>query len=113
MIRTTRRRTGPLAAPSQTAVMETTMPAPGAEAPASGFGAALQTGPFRALWLAQVCAQMAQNLTWITLGAYVAETASAGKNTLVAAITVSALLAQLLLSGVAGVLVGHAANKWD
>lgn len=82
-----------------------------AEAPTPRFGVVLQTRSFRALWLAQVGAQLAQNLTWITLGAYVASTATSGKNTLVAAITVSALLAQLLLSGVAGVLVDRMSTR--
>jgi len=80
-------------------------------AAAPGFGVVVRTRPFRALWLAQVGAQLAQNLTWITLGAYVASTATTGKNTLVAAITVSALLAQLLVSGVAGVLVDRLSTR--
>jgi MFS family permease len=82
-----------------------------ADAPAPRFGVVIQTRSFRALWLAQICAQLAQNLTWITLGAYVASTATTGKNTLVAAITVSALLAQLLVSGVAGVLVDRMSTR--
>src|SRR5579872_1107823 len=56
--------------------------------------------PFRSLWIAQICSQLAQNLTWITLGAFVAN--QTHKNTLVSVIIVSAMLAQVFLSGFAG-----------
>jgi len=102
------RKTPPAALPTAAAPSAATA-VPDASAP--GFGVVIRTRPFRALWLAQVCAQLAQNLTWITLGAYVASTAATGKNTLVATITVSALLAQLILSGIAGVLVDRLSTR--
>lgn len=69
----------------------------------------LKNGPFRSLWIAQICSQLAQNLTWITLGAYVA--IQTHKTTLVSFIMVSAMLAQLFLSGFAGVLVDRASKR--
>jgi len=109
--RNKRRREGARTTLFPSAALLALPPTPGAAAPPPRFGVVIQTRSFRALWLAQICAQLAQNLTWITLGAYVASTASTGKNTLVAAITVSALLAQLLLSGVAGVLVDRMSTR--
>jgi MFS family permease len=69
----------------------------------------VSNGPFRKLWIAQICSQLAQNLTWITLGAYIAS--QTGKSTYVAIISVSALLAQTLLSGFAGVLVDRTSKR--
>ena len=64
---------------------------------------------FRALWIAQVFSQFAQNLTWIALGAFVQN--QTGKSTFVSILTVSAMLAQLLLSGFAGVVVDRASKR--
>jgi len=75
------------------------------------FHAVLRHRGFRALWLAQICSQLAQNLTWLALGAYVAHIALAGKNTAVAAVTISAMVAQLFLSGFAGVIVDRASKR--
>ena len=75
------------------------------------FTTVLRSRGFRALWLAQICAQLAQNLTWLALGAYVAHIALTGKNTAVAAVTISAMVAQLFLSGVAGVIVDRASKR--
>jgi len=77
----------------------------------SSFRAVLANRPFRSLWIAQVFSQFAQNLTWISLGAYVANQNATGKNTLVSIIIVSAMLAQLLLSGFAGVLVDRVSKR--
>jgi len=74
------------------------------------FGAVLGNRAFRALWIAQICSQLAQNLTWIALGAFVANQTS-GSSTLVSITIVSAMLAQLLLSGFAGVLVDRASKR--
>jgi len=63
------------------------------------------------LWIAQIVSQLAQNLTWISLGAYVASVNQHGKNTLVSVIIVSALLAQFLLSPFAGVLVDRVSKR--
>lgn len=71
----------------------------------------LMNRQFRKLWIAQIFSQLAQNLTWITLGAYVAQINQTGKNTLVAVIIVSAMLAQLILSGFAGVLVDRTSKR--
>jgi len=75
------------------------------------FHAVLRRRGFRALWLAQICSQLAQNLTWLALGAYVAHIALSGKNTAVAAVTISAMVAQLFLSGFAGVIVDRASKR--
>ncbi|MDQ2827816.1 MAG: MFS transporter [Chloroflexota bacterium] len=77
----------------------------------SSFRAVLANRPFRSLWIAQVFSQFAQNLTWISLGAYVANQNATGKNTLVSIIIVSAMLAQLLLSGFAGVMVDRVSKR--
>ncbi len=73
--------------------------------------AVLGSRGFRALWIAQICAQLAQNLTWLALGAYVVHIALSGKNTAVAAVTLSAMVAQLFLSGFAGVIVDRASKR--
>jgi len=75
------------------------------------FHAVLGSRGFRALWGAQICSQLAQNLTWLALGAYVAHIAVSGKNTAVAAVTISAMLAQLFLSGFAGVIVDRVSKR--
>ncbi len=75
------------------------------------YTAVLGSRGFRALWIAQICAQLAQNLTWLALGAYVAHIALSGKNTAVAAVTLSAMVAQLFLSGFAGVIVDRASKR--
>jgi len=75
------------------------------------FHAVLRRRGFRVLWLAQICSQLAQNLTWLALGAYVAHIALAGKNTAVAAVTISAMVAQVFLSGFAGVIVDRASKR--
>ncbi len=64
---------------------------------------------FLSLWFAQIFSQFAQNLTWITLGAYVASQTHA--TTLVSVIIVSALLAQFLLSPFAGVVVDRVPKR--
>ncbi len=63
------------------------------------------------LWIAQIVSQLAQNLTWISLGAYVASVNQQGKNTLVSVIIVSAMLAQFLLSPFAGILVDRVSKR--
>lgn len=75
------------------------------------FKDVLRSGGFRYLWIAQIFSQLAQNLTWLTLGAYVAQVATSGKNTAVAAVTVSAMFAQLFLSGFAGVIVDRVSKR--
>jgi len=75
------------------------------------FHAVLGRRGFRALWIAQICSQLAQNLTWLALGAYVAHIALSGKNTAVAAVTISAMVAQLFLSGFAGVIVDRVSKR--
>lgn len=75
----------------------------------ASFRDVLNNKPFRSLWIAQICSQLAQNLTWITLGAFVA--IQTHKNTLVSIIIVSAMLAQFFLSGFAGVLVDRASKR--
>jgi len=82
---------------------------PGGRPPS--FYDVLTNRPFRALWIAQIFSQLAQNLTWITLGAFVAHQNQSGKNTLVSIIIVSAMLAQFLLSGFAGVLVDRVSKR--
>jgi len=79
------------------------------DADAPSYRAVLVNRPFLALWVAQICSQLAQNLTWITLGTFVA--IQTGKATLVSVTTVSAILAQLLFSGFAGVLVDRASKR--
>lgn len=64
---------------------------------------------FLALWFAQIFSQFAQNLSWITLGAYVASRTHT--TTLVSIIIVSALLAQFILSPFAGVLVDRVSKR--
>jgi MFS family permease len=56
-----------------------------------------------------MCSQLAQNLTWICVGAYVAN--QTHTNTLVSVIMVSGLLAQLFLSGFAGVVVDRISKR--
>lgn len=84
-------------------------PVPTDESSRASFGDVLRNGPFRALWIAQICSQLAQNLTWITLGAFVAQQTQ--KATLVSVIIVSAMFAQAFLSGFAGVLVDRASKR--
>jgi MFS family permease len=79
------------------------------EGDSASFRDVLANGPFRSLWIAQVCSQLAQNLTWITLGAFVAN--QTHKSTLVSVIIVSAMMAQLFLSGFAGVLVDRVSKR--
>jgi Na+/melibiose symporter-like transporter len=76
---------------------------------AASFSDVLANAPFRSLWIAQICSQLAQNLTWITLGAFVAN--QTHKSTLVSVIIVSAMMAQLFLSGFAGVLVDRVSKQ--
>lgn len=75
----------------------------------ASFGDVLKNRHFRALWIAQICSQLAQNLTWITLGAFVAQQTQ--KTTLVSVIIVSAMFAQVFLSGFAGVLVDRVSKR--
>jgi len=75
------------------------------------YGAVFRNRAFMSLWIAQIVSQLAQNLTWISLGAYVASVNQQGKNTLVSVIIVSALLAQFLLSPFAGVLVDRVSKR--
>jgi len=82
---------------------------PGEEPAAASLRGVLRNRHFRSLWLAQLCSQLAQNLTWITLGAFVRQQTK--QTTLVAVIIVSAMLAQLFLSGFAGVLVDRASKR--
>src|SRR5919199_2310203 len=82
---------------------------PGEEPTAASLRGVLRNRHFRSLWLAQICSQLAQNLTWITLGAFVRQQTK--QTTLVAVIIVSAMLAQLFLSGFAGVLVDRASKR--
>lgn len=77
--------------------------------PIASFREVLHTKSFRALWIAQVCSQLAQNFVWIVLGAFVAK--QTGKATLVSITIVSAMLAQLLLSGFAGVIVDRTSKR--
>ncbi len=79
-----------------------------ADAPPS-FRNVVANRHFRSLWIAQIGSQLAQNLTWITVGAFVAN--QTHKNTLVSVIMVSGMLAQLFLSGFAGVLVDRASKR--
>lgn len=79
------------------------------EVDAASFRDVLANPPFRSLWIAQICSQLAQNLTWITLGAFVAN--QTHKSTLVSVIIVSAMMAQLFLSGFAGVLVDRVSKR--
>ena len=76
---------------------------------APSFGEVWRNAPFRALWIAQICSQLAQNLTWITLGAFVAN--QTHRSTLVSVIIVSAMMAQVFLSGFAGVLVDRSSKR--
>src|SRR5919197_4873870 len=82
---------------------------PGEEPTAASLRDVLRNRHFRSLWLAQICSQLAQNLTWIILGAFVRQQTK--QTTLVAVIIVSAMLAQLFLSGFAGVLVDRASKR--
>src|SRR5919199_213801 len=82
---------------------------PGEEPTAASLRDVLRNRHFRSLWIAQICSQLAQNLTWITLGAFVRQQTK--QTTLVAVIIVSAMLAQLFLSGFAGVLVDRASKR--
>src|SRR5919201_946499 len=82
---------------------------PGEEPTAASLRDVLRNRPFRFLWIAQICSQLAQNLTWIILGAFVRQQTK--QTTLVAVIIVSAMLAQLFLSGFAGVLVDRASKR--
>jgi len=104
----------PAGAPDAPALPEAPAPV-GPDGPTEPDGRApslrdvLANRPFRALWIAQVFSQFAQNLTWIALGAFVQN--QTGKSTFVSILTVSAMLAQLLLSGFAGVLVDRASKR--
>ena len=93
------------------ALYATPLPAvpPGEEPTAASLRGVLRNRHFRSLWIAQLCSQLAQNLTWITLGAFVRQ--QTHQTTLVAVIIVSAMLAQLFLSGFAGVLVDRASKR--
>jgi MFS family permease len=82
---------------------------PGEEPTAASLRDVLRNRHFRFLWIAQICSQLAQNLTWIILGAFVRQQTK--QTTLVAVIIVSAMLAQLFLSGFAGVLVDRASKR--
>ena len=75
------------------------------------YAAVLRNRAFMSLWGAQVLSQLAQNLTWISLGAYVASQNVHGKSTLVSIIIASAMLAQFLLSPFAGVFVDRVSKR--
>lgn len=78
-------------------------------ATSASYRAVVGNRPFLALWIAQILSQLAQNLTWIVLGAFVAD--QTHRATLVSVTTVSALLAPLLFSAAAGVLVDRASKR--
>ena len=96
-------------APDVSPALHATPLPPGEETTAASLRDVLRNRPFRFLWIAQICSQLAQNLTWIILGAFVRQQTK--QTTLVAVIIVSAMLAQLFLSGFAGVLVDRASKR--
>jgi MFS family permease len=79
------------------------------EEPALGFGKVLANGAFLRLWLAQICAQVAQNTVFASMLAQIQYLT--GSSTNVAFVIASGLLPQVLFSSLAGVMVDRAGKR--
>lgn len=74
-----------------------------------GYRAVLANGAFFRLWLAQICAQLAQNTVFASMLAQIQYLT--GSSTNVVFVIASGLLPQVLLSGLAGVLVDRISKR--
>jgi len=75
---------------------------------ATGYGWVVRNGPFARLWSAQILSQMAQNTVFASMLAQIQQIT--GSSTNVVFVIASGLLPQVLLSGVAGVLVDRSSK---